>query len=245
MDIKILRKLLFGIALLLAAPLTAQQVTNIEAKQLDNQKVRVSYDLQGELPGQLFKVELYSSANNFRLPLLYVEGHVGEDVKAGIGKFIDWDFSKELVAFEGDLTFEVRALLTFSPLKVSFPVNGSARRGTAMTITWLGSVPNGFVDIELFRDDKKVSTIARTQNDGSYQWNIPIDTNPGQGYTIKVSSTSSTQFHSGGYFSIKRKIPLLVKFIPVAVAAPLVILLTDEGGAGGSRILPAPPDSPD
>lgn len=223
----------------------AQQVTSIGASQIDDQLVRITYDLLEELPGQIFTVYLFSSANNYELPLLYVNGDVGEGILPGKNKSIDWDISQELVAFDGDLTFEVRALLTFSPLKVSYPTEGSIRRGTPQSITWLGSNSSEYVDVELFRDDRKVSTIVRTQNDGEYLWNIPIDTKPGQGYTVKISSTSSTQFDQGGYFSINRKIPLFVKFIPLAVAVPVVILLTESGGSSGPRVLPAPPDTPD
>jgi hypothetical protein len=224
--------------------LHGQQVNNIEATQLDENTIRVSYDLEGELPGQLFTVRLFSSANNFQLPLIFVSGDVGEEIAAGKGKSIDWDIAQELVAFEGDLTFEVRALITFSPIDVTFPDQGSIRRGTTQQITWLGSNLSEYVDIELFRDDKKVSTIARTQNDGSHAWTIPQDVKAGQGYTVKVSSTSSTQFDQGDYFSIRRRVPLLLKVVPAALIVPAVILILDDGGSG-PEILPRPPDKPD
>ena len=239
-----LSKIFILFVLLIGESLNAQQVANIEATQLDDQTVRVSYDLQGELPGQLFTVRLFSSANNFQLPLIFVTGDVGEEITAGNGKTIDWDISQELVAFEGDLTFEVRALITFSPIEVTAPAQGSMRRGTTHDISWLGSNLSEYVDIELFRDDKKVRTIARTQNDGSFSWTIPIDVKPGQGYTVKVSSTSSTQFDQGGYFSIRRKVPLVLKALPVALIVPAIVILTD-GGESRPEILPGPPDTPD
>ncbi len=241
----IIGKALLILVLVTPGLLNAQQVTNIQASQLSDTVVRVTYDLQAELPGQLFEVQLFSSANDFILPLIYVEGDVGPDVPGGSNRFIDWNVARELIAFDGDLVFEVRAKLTFSPLQVTFPVGGGVRRGTTQTITWLGSNPENYVDIELFRDDRKIGTISRTSNDGSYKWVVPIDTKPGQGYSIKISSTSSTQSHQGGYFSVKRKVPLTIKLIPLAVAAPLVIILSDDGGSSGPRILPAPPDNPD
>ena len=244
MDKNVLSKLLLLFALVLSENLCAQQVVNIEASQLDDQTVRVTYDLEGELPGQLFTVRLFSSANNFQLPLIFVSGDVGEEITAGKGKSIDWDIGQELVAFEGDLTFEVRALITFSPIEVTAPAQGAVRRGSTHTITWLGSNLSEYVDIELFRDDQKVSTVVRTQNDGSFAWTVPMDIKPGQGYTIKVSSTSSTQFDLGGYFSIRRKFPLVLKAVPVALIVPVIILIT-EGGDSSPVILPGPPDTPD
>ena len=242
---KKLGKALLLIALITPGFLNAQQVVNIQASQLSDTVVRVTYDLQTELPGQLFDIQLFISANDFALPLIYVEGDVGPDIPGGRNRFIDWNVARELIAFDGDLVFEVRAKLTFSPVQVTNPVSGGVRRGTTQKITWLGSNPENYVDIELFRDDRKIRTISRTSNDGSYQWVVPMDAKPGQGYSIKISSTSSTQFHQGGYFSVKRKIPLAIKLIPLAVAAPLVIILTDDGGSSGPRILPAPPDNPD
>ncbi len=244
MNKNILSKVVILFALALGLPLYGQQVVNIEATQMDDQSIRVSYDLEGELPGQLYTVRLFSSANDFQLPLIFVTGDVGEGITAGKGKTINWDVSQELVAFDGALTFEVRALITFSPIEVTHPDQGSMRRGTANEITWLGTNLSEYVDIELFRDDKKVRTVARTQNDGAYSWTIPIDVKPGQGYTIKVSSTSSTQFNKGGYFSIRRRVPLMLKAVPVALLVPAIILIL-EGGDSSPEILPGPPDTPD
>ena len=242
---QILGKILLTVLLLAPGQIFPQKVSNIQAKQLDDQIVRISYDLQAELSGQLFFVELYSSANDFKLPLLYVEGDVGEDIPGGTNRFIDWDISKELVSFEGDLVFEVRAELSFSPIRLTHPSGGAQRRGTELNISWLGSNPKEYVDIELFRNGSKIRTIARTPNDGKLDWEIPMDAAPGQGYSVKISSTSSTQFHQGESFAIKRKVPLLVKIIPLAAVIPVVIILTDDGGSSGPRILPAPPDQPD
>lgn len=225
--------------------LQAQKVTNIRATQIESELVRISYDLQEEVPGQLFTVQLFSSANDFNLPLVYVQGEVGENIKAGIDKFIDWDISKELIAFDGDLTFEVRALLTFSPVKLSYPVKGSISRGKTHTITWEGNNPNEDVDIELFRDRKKIGTIAKTTNDGSFEWDVPVTLKPGRGYSLKISSTSSTQFDRGGKFNIRRRVPLLVKVVPLAAIVPAIIILSDGGGSTGPRILPTPPNNPD
>ncbi len=243
--IKPLRLFCLVALLCIGNQLIAQQVTNIEARKLNDQIVRVTYDLIGELPGQLFTITLYSSVNDFKLPLQYVEGDVGEDVETGRNRFIDWDISKELVAFDGDLTFEVRAVLVFSPVKLNYPVSGSLRRGSTQTITWLGGSGDQFVDIELLRNDRKIRTIARTRSDGVHEWTVPPTLKPGPGYSIKVSSTSSTQSDRGGYFSIKRRVPLLVKLIPLAAIVPAAILLLDDDGTSGPRILPEPPDPPD
>ena len=240
-----MRKPLFLIALIcfLYIETSAQQVSNIHATLMNESTVRVAYDLEGEVSGQLFTVKLFNSANEFNWPLEYVDGYVGERVEAGINKFIDWDISRELVAYGGELTFEVRAELTFTPISVVFPEKEKIARGKQHVISWEGTNSNDHVDIQLYRDGKKVANITNTINDGNYQWEVPYSTKPGKGYTVKISSTSSSQTNTGEEFTINRKIPLLVKLIPLAVITPIVIYLTDEEPQGPT-ILPAPPNRP-
>ena len=223
--------------------ISGQQISNISASQLNENTIRVNYSLEGEVPGQLYKVDLYCSTDNFNLPLEYVDGYVGENVEAGINNFIDWDLSKELVAYEGSLNFEVRAELTFTPISMIFPDKTNLSRGKQHLITWKGTNRNENVDIQLLRDGRKIGTIANTTNDGQYAWNIPSSTKPGKGYSVKVSSTSSSQTDTGSEFSIRRKIPLLVKLIPIAVLAPVVYELAQEDPVEPT-ILPGPPGTP-
>ncbi len=240
-----MRKLPFLVALIgfLSLHVSGQQVANITANQLDETIVRVAYDLNGEVPGQLFTVRLYSSTNQFSFPLEYVDGYVGEQVEAGINKFIDWDISKELVAYAGELTFEVRAELTFTPISVAFPEKNTITRGKQHIITWRGTNTGEHVDIQLYRDGRKISTISNTINDGQYEWAVPSSTKPGKGYSVKINSTSSSQTDTGTEFSIHRKIPLLLKLLPFAIITPIVITLTDEGPVE-PKVLPAPPNTP-
>jgi len=223
--------------------LSGQQISNISASQLNDHTIRVNYDLQGEVPGQLYTVSLYCSTNQFTLPMEYVEGFVGENIQAGINNYIDWDLGKELVAFEGDLTFEVRAELTFTPIIMVFPERNGIKRGKQHLITWKGTNTNEQVDIQLLRDGREIGTIANTTNDGQYEWDVPDSAKPGKGYTVKVSSTSSSQTDTGEEFAIRRKIPLLAKLIPLVIITPVVIELLEEDPVTTSP-LPLPPNAP-
>jgi len=235
--------LLFVLIIFFSVRVSGQEVANIKADLLDANIVRIGYDLKGAVPGQLFTVTILSSANQFKLPLEYVDGYVGERVEAGINKFIDWDISKELVAFQGELTFEIRAELTFTPINLTFPGKKSITRGKQHIITWSGTNTGENVDIQLFRGGRKISTIVNTINDGQYEWTIPFSEKPGKGYSVKIFSTSSSQTNTGSEFTIHRKIPLLVKLIPFAILTPIVINLTKEDPVV-PKILPAPPNTP-
>ena len=222
---------------------SGQKISNISASQLNESTIRVNYSLEGEVPGQLYKVELYCSTDKFTLPLEYVDGYVGKNVEAGINNFIDWDLSKELVAFEGSLNFEVRAELTFTPISMVFPENTKLSRGKQHLITWKGTNTSEKVDIQLLHEGRRVGTIASTINDGQYEWDIPQSTKPGKGYAVKVSSTSSSQTDTGSEFTIRRKIPLLVKLLPIAILTPIVIEMMQEETQPPS-LLPVPPSTP-
>ena len=224
----------------LGLKVSGQQISNISASQMNETTVRVTYDLKGEVPGQLFKVELFSSANQFSLPLEYVDGYVGEDVEAGINKFIDWDISRELVAFDGELVFEVRAKLTFTPIMVSYPENTKLARGKQHLVSWQGTNTSENVDIQLYRNGSRITTIASTINDGFYEWDVPSSMKPGKGYSLRISSTSSSQSDTGEEFSIKRKIPMLLKLVPIAIITPVVISILDEDPEP-PKLLPTPP----
>jgi hypothetical protein len=228
---------------MLSLQVSGQEISNITASLLNENTVRVNYDLEGEVPGQLFTVNLYSSTNQYTLPLEYVDGYVGEHVEAGINKFIDWDLSQELVAFEGELAFEIRAELTFTPISMAFPQTSRISRGKEQLITWKGTNTRERVDIQLLRDGRKIQTIASTVNDGQYEWEVPYSTKPGNGYSVKISSTSSSQTDTGSEFKIHRKIPLLVKLIPFAIITPVVIKLTEEQPIQ-PKLLPLPPNTP-
>ncbi|GJM28773.1 MAG: hypothetical protein DHS20C17_14080 [Cyclobacteriaceae bacterium] len=223
--------------------ISGQEISNINALLLNENTVRVNYDLEGEVPGQLFTVNLYSSTNQYSLPLEYVDGYVGDEVEAGINNFIDWDLSKELVAFEGELNFEVRAELTFTPISMVFPESTSITRGKQQLITWKGTNAKERVDIQLLRDGRRVQTIASTVNDGQYEWEVPYSTKPGQGYSVQISSTSSSQSDTGSEFKIHRRIPLLVKLVPFVIMTPVVIKLTEEQPQT-PQFLPMPPNVP-
>jgi hypothetical protein len=223
---------------------SGQQITNINASLMNESTVRVNYDLQGEVSGQLFRVYLYSSVDQYSLPLEYVDGYVGDDIEAGLNKFIDWDISKELVAFDGELAFEVRATLTFTPISVAFPDKTKIGRGKQHEISWNGTNARENVDIQLFRNGAKVQTIAHTINDGSYDWDVPYSIIPGKGYAIRISSTSSSESDTGNEFTIRRKVPLMFKLIPFVIITPVIIKLTEEEPSE-PKLLPKPPNTPD
>jgi Leucine-rich repeat (LRR) protein len=106
---------------------------------------------------------------------------------------------------------EVSATIPY-PLILSSPNGGEAwRRGTIQNITWNSSGLSGNVNLQLWKRNKKVGTIAANIpiTNGSYAWvvgkcikgNVPV----GYGYKVKICTTYGFYVDfSDGSFSIVR-----------------------------------------
>lgn len=95
---------------------------------------------------------------------------------------------KELENFNGDVNIEVRATLTFSPMRFTAPQKNSLhKRGKSYKITWLGAIANESLQIELYNDTSRVFEINRTTNKGTLEWEIPLNTEPGKTINTKLA----------------------------------------------------------
>ena len=233
------------ILFLFAFQATAQKLSNVRAS-LDSTTVTILYNLESSIEGQLYNVELYSSHNDYSSPLLYVSGDVGKAIKPGIDKRIVWQ-TKELINFDGQLSFDVRAVLTFSPFIIkSPPQTASYKRGKNYTIEWAGGIPDEKIKLELFQADAKVNDIVLLDNKGNYQWIIPSKMKPSNKYQIKVSSNGQQEnSRLSSSFKIRRRVPLLAKAIPVFLIGTGAYFILNQGSKTGEEDpeknwLPAP-----
>ncbi len=226
--------LLLLAALLQPAGSAAQSVLNVRAEARGN-LVHISYDLKGSLPGQLFRVTVFSSHDNMQEPLQHVRGDVGEGVSAG-SRQIEWGAAKELSRFSGELTFRVQAVLTFSPFALRTPREAGTvyRRGRTYQFQWAGGLANEQLKLELYRDSLPNVVITRTLNTGKYAWEIPVDVQPGENYRLKVSSLGDPgNYRFSPFFTIRRKIPTAFKLVPLGVAAATGVLLIPRPAPAG------------
>ena len=235
-------------ALLQPAGGMAQSVLNVRAEAKGN-LVYIAYDLKGSLPGQLFRVTVFSSHNNMQEPLQHVRGDVGEGVSAG-SRQIEWGAAKELSRFTGQLTFKVQAVLTFSPFALRTPREAGTvyRRDRTYPFQWVGGLSGEQLKLELYRDSLPNAVITRTLNTGKYAWEIPVDVQPGDNYRLKVSSLDDpNNYQFSPFFTIKRKIPTVLKIVPLGVAAATGVLLIparQPGTPGDDEELPGSPGPP-
>src|SRR6478736_7253173 len=83
------------------------QNLDIDFIEFTNRNIVVHYTLDdGANSNRQFLVQLYSSQDNFTVPLTRVSGDFGTEVSSGFDKKIVWDITKELGAFKGDIALE-------------------------------------------------------------------------------------------------------------------------------------------
>lgn len=84
-----------------------QEIKNIRATE-NQGKVTIAYDLIGLMTHEKYKIEIYSSVDNFKSPLTFTTGDLGNNVEAGLNKQIVWDARKALKEFKGKVSFEIK-----------------------------------------------------------------------------------------------------------------------------------------
>ncbi len=235
----------FTIILFTGASVSVQaQQFDIKRVELANQQVIIHYDLNDTIPGRSYTLNVYSSTDNYLNPLQQLKGDIGMEVKPGYDKKISWDAKAELGDdFNGSVALEIRGRI-YVPFVYfsSFNDYKSFKRGKPYEITWSGGTSRNILNFDLYRKEKKVATFANVANVGYYKMVLPKDTKPGKGYTFRVSDTKNkNEVVYTSAFKVKRKSPLLLKIIPLAVLGYLAYTFIggsdDPGPAGPTNIV--------
>lgn len=203
--------------------LKAQRLENLVATFRDG-KVILVYNLSGGKDGQLYKIAVYGSHNNFATPLKLVRGDVGESVGVGTGKSIEWNAADELGSFSGEIAFRLRGEPVIMPIKFMNPQNGASfKRGKGAAITWNGGNPTQSIRLEVVKDGKVVQSVTQsTANNGSFTWNIPSKFSKGD-YTMRL--TSGAEVVQSSSFKVKAKVPLILKATPLIIIGVVLAVM--------------------
>lgn len=219
-----------------------QAISNVRAS-FEAGKITVTYDLTGGNDKQAYNVALYSSHDNYKKPVISVSGDVGNNKNAGVAKRIVWDAQVDLGEYKGALTFRVSA--DPIPLAYSFiepTASTKYRRGKSASIAWEGGAPADNITIDLLNNGNVVQQISSARNSGIQNWIIPKDMTKGDGYQVRLQSSSGQNITSN-IFSIKSKIPLALKVLPVLVVGGVIALLINDPPPPAEE-LPKAPSAP-
>jgi len=212
-----MKSVLFPVALLTSLTVMSQTFS-IRRLEVAGDKINLYYDLVDTVSSRTYTIALYSSHDNFVLPVQKASGDLGLEVRPGRNRKIVWNAKEELgAAFNGKVGLEVRGRL-YIPFVRLEGLNKKLKRLTPTEITWSGGTQQNILNFDLYRGEERVTRFANIANVGHYILTIPTTVKPGKGYRFKITdSRNKDQIVNSAPFRVKRKIPLLMKAIPVAV----------------------------
>jgi hypothetical protein len=211
---------------------SSAQIVTIQKVELAGEKILVFYDLDDSNPNNEYKLELYSSVDNYVAPLTKVKGDVGPEVKPGAGRKIEWSTREELGGYKGKLALEIRGKVYIPFVKLqNFDPQKSYKRGKSYSINWKPGNTNP-INLELFKGGQRIDGAMSIPNNGGHTIYIPSHARKGSDYRLKVSDTkNSDDVLYSSEFQVKPKVPLAVKILPMVAIGGAAALL----GGGDSK----------
>ena len=211
----------------LATPLWAQEFT-IKSLETTPESLILYYDLIDTVKSRTYTVSVFSSRDNFLNPLVKLRGDVGLEVKPGENRKIVWSSKEELgPVFKGEMELEVRGRVYVPFVKFNdFEKDRTFKRGKATTLTWAGGNRENILNFKLYQGENLITVIPNVANSGSYDLVIPTSVKPGTGYHFIIAdSKNKDQMMITPQFNVKRKLPLLVKAIPILLVGGAIYFL--------------------
>lgn len=192
------------------------QKIHIKNMELVSDKLVVHYEIEDPNQNNEYKVALFASKDNYAAPLTKVNGDIGIEVKPGFNK-VEWDIRNEFGGtYKGPIAVELRAsvFIPFVRLK-TFTTSKGYKRGKTYPLEWRPGNTNP-VHIELFDGTTRLQGELNYPNNGAYTMNFDKRLKPGKNYRLKITdSKHADDFIYSESFKVRRKIPLLLKALPI------------------------------
>ncbi|HEY5825042.1 MAG TPA: Ser-Thr-rich GPI-anchored membrane family protein [Cyclobacteriaceae bacterium] len=220
--------------LLIATLLLTQQVMSqdfsIQKVEVSGDLVKVYYDLKDTDLSRTYTISLFASKDNFISPLDKVTGDIGLEIKPGGNKVITWNAMSELGNdFDGEIALEVRGRI-YIPFVRLDGLQKTIKRGKTNELTWTGGTQQNILNFDLYKGEEKITSFPNIANVGHYTMTLPTSVKTGKGYRFKITdSKNKDQIVYSKEFTVKPKVPLLLKLAPIAlVGAAVYFLLPDD-----------------
>ena len=147
------------------------------------------------------------------------------------------------VDFEGKVGLEVRGRI-YIPFVRLEGINKVYKRGKPFLLTWTGGTQQNILNFDLYKGDEKISPFSNIANVGQTELSIPTSVKSGKDYYFRITdSKNKDQIVNTQTFGVKRKVPLLIKAVPVALVGLTVYLLTNVNDGSSSITDPPSPTS--
>lgn len=203
---------------------TYAQEFAIKTVELTNDLVVVHYDLVDTAKSRTYSVFVYSSRDNFLAPLSKISGDAGIEVTPGLNRKISWRVREELGNdFNGEVALEIRGRVFVPFIRfVGFEDVEVRKRKTPFIVKWNGGTRQNILNFQLYKKstsgDRLIHTFPNAPNENEYKLELPTSVRPGTDYYFRISdSKNKDQVVLTPTFSVKRKIPLVFKLLPLVV----------------------------
>jgi hypothetical protein len=221
------------------------QHLELKYSEFKDNKLLVHYSLRDSVIGRNFTIRLYTSKDNFLNPLEKVSGDIGLEVKPGPDKTISWDATDELgTTFDGKVSLEIRGKV-FIPFINTESINQHKvyKRKRKYNLTWTGGTPQNILNFDLYNGEKKIMSFPNLANVGTYSLEFPSYVKPKKNYRFRISDSKNKEdVVYTSQFKIKRKVPLLVKVVPVVLVGSLLYTLLQPKDVEPDLPMPIPPN---
>ena len=228
------------LATVLSPPAYSQEFT-MKNLEMAGDNLIIHYDLLDSVKNRTYTISVFSSKDDFLSPLPQVKGDVGLEVRPGTNRKIIWPAKEALgAAFSGKVSFEIRGRVYVPFVRFTgFSDYKLIKRAKPYVVTWTGGTRQNILNFDLYNGEDKVWTEAGVANTGNFELTIPSSVRPGKNYHFRISdSKNKDEVVNTGTFTIKRKIPLAMKVIPLLAAGGIVYLL--GGGTDGPEPISDP-----
>lgn len=192
----------------------AQQISDLTV-QTSGDDIVIRFDLKAlENPQEQYKIQIFSSFDNYTEPLPLKEGN-DTDVFPKFAMRYVIDGATAFRGYKGDLDFRVVATLTFVPLSLITPVESiKTKVGKTIMVQWKGGTENDTYQIDYAKDGGNWTTLDSDIHSRNYTWKIPKRFDKGI-YSIKLTSSQErTKAIYSGNIRIKKKAPFIIKMMP-------------------------------
>jgi hypothetical protein len=225
-------------------PFLCAQEFVIKRMELANQQVIVHYDLLDTMKNRSYTINVYASNDNFVNPLQKITGDVGPEIKPGLNKKMIWDPKAELSkGFRGGVSLEIRGKLYIPFIHLTgFDDYKSIKRLKPVPVTWTGGAEGTVLNMDVYQDDKKITSFPNISNVGHYNMTLPKSVKPGKNYYLRISdSKDKDEVINSGQFEVKRKVPLALKMLPLLAVGSAIIFIKPENNSASEIPLPIVP----
>ncbi|MFY0687502.1 MAG: hypothetical protein JXQ90_10070 [Cyclobacteriaceae bacterium] len=210
---------------------------------LVGEDVHITYDLLDNDITHKYQLSLYSSNDNYILPMEMVEGDIGVDISVGGNKKAIWHARQELGAdFKGDVAIELKGKLYIPFVTLNdFEDVSKMKRDRPYTLTWAAGRGSNVLTWDLYNaKSERVHTFTNIANVGEYEFVLPKDVKPGKGYTLKITDQNNKEdIVITPPFDVTRRVPLYVPSSIGGLAAGVLYLLIDRLGSNtGGNVEP-------